>query len=126
MSLEQLMSALDEHKAEMPEGAYLELCNVAKELQKVCSLLCLLGTPYQGTYKTLLYSHTPHTRLITKRQSHKIKSSHGYTLRVPEEKVVPRTLGIHLLPTQVRQRVGRVMVLSDFLLGTTGGASLLR
>eukprot|EP01048_Picozoa_sp_COSAG05_P007282 COSAG05_NODE_509_length_9130_cov_3.978740_4_plen_64_part_00 len=34
MSLEQLMSVIDQHKSEMLEGAYLELCNVAKTLHE--------------------------------------------------------------------------------------------
>ena len=35
MSLEQqLMSVIDQHKSEMPEGAYLELCNVAKAVHE--------------------------------------------------------------------------------------------
>ena len=34
MSLEQLMSVIDQHKSEIPEGAYLELCNVAKAVHE--------------------------------------------------------------------------------------------
>ena len=34
MSLEQLMSVIDQHKSEMPDGAYLELCNVAKAVRE--------------------------------------------------------------------------------------------
>ena len=35
MSLEQLQATLDEHKQNMPEGTYLSLCNLSKDVHEL-------------------------------------------------------------------------------------------